>query len=174
MLFYNRFISMEVMVLKKKFLSVLFLFAIVISVTACGKKNNNNEELKTYKASMETFFSNVEKIDYTIKTIDPDCDDDSSIKNLFEQFDLLEQEFKTLSEIPVPAEFSYNESLADEAYDYMVQANDYYHQSFTESSFNPYTLEAADECYRRANKRVQYIINILHGELPQDENVSYQ
>lgn len=174
MIFLNRFICVEVIDLKKKFLTALFLFTIIFSLTACGKKANNNEELKLYKASMETFFSNIEKIDYTIKTIDPDCDDNSSIDSLFEQLDLLEKEFKYLSEISVPDDFSYNESLADEAYDYMVQANDYYHQSFTESSFNPYTLEAADECYKRANKRVQYIINILHGELPQDENVSYQ
>lgn len=158
----------------KRFMSLILLLSLTVFSVSCGKKDNDNVELKAYKESMESFFSNVEKIDYSIKTIDPDCDDSSSIESLFEQLDLLEAEFKVLSEVSVPEQFAYNESLADEAYDYMVQANDYYHQSFSETSFNPYTLEAADECYKRANKRVQYIINILHGELPKDDNISYQ
>jgi len=160
--------------MQKKFLSVLFVFALSLSLIACGKSVENNPELEAYKASMETFFSNIEQIDYQIKTIDPDSDDDSSIQELFEQLDLLEAEFKKLAEISVPSKFSDNAQLAADAYDYMKQANEYYHQSFTDSTFNPYTLEAAEECYSRANKRIQYIITFLHGEKPKGDNISYE
>lgn len=160
--------------MKKKLLSVLFLFGLSFSLVACGEQPDNSAELNAYKTSMEAVFSNFEKIDYSIKTIDPDSDDASAINGLLEQFDLLEAEFKTLSEIVVPADFSYNESLADDAYNYMVQANSYYHQAFQDDSYDEAYIEAADECYKRANKRIQYIINILHGELPQDETISYE
>lgn len=160
--------------MRKKLLCVLFLLGLSFSLTACGKESVDNSELTAYKTSMEAVLSNFETIDYAIKTIDPDADDDSSINELLHQFDLLEAEFKSLSEIAVPADFSYNESLADDAYSYMVQANEYYHQAFANDSYDETYLVAADECYKRANKRVQYIINILHGELPQDESISYQ
>ena len=95
------------------------------------------------------------------------------MNQLFEQFDLLENEFKKLSEIHVPKDFENNESLAQQASEYMTQANDYLHKAFSETSYNENVLEAAMECYNRANKRVQFIISILHGELPTDDTVTY-
>lgn len=156
----------------KKIISLsIGILIIATTLGGCGSKNKDNAELLKYKNSMTEVFEAFEKIDSDINSIDPN--DADSISQLFEQFDSLENEFKIMADINVPADFSYNESLADEAYDYMVQANEYLKQSFSDSSYNQYTLDAAMECYKRANKRVQYIISILHGELPSDENVSY-
>lgn len=33
--------------------------------------------------------------------------------------------------------------------------------------------EAAREYYERANLRIQYIIMLLHGEIPEGENITY-
>lgn len=119
---------------------------------------------------MTTFFEELEKIDADINTIDPA--DQDSIDQLFKQFDALEAQFKKLSEIDVPDEYISNKALGQQAYEYMVQANEYLHQSFTDTSYNQNVLDAALECYRRANKRVQFIITILHGEIPQDDGVT--
>lgn len=156
--------------MKRKIICFLF-FVTILSLAACGKKGSSSSELKNYKESMEKFCDNLVVIDGEIKLIDPT--DQNSINKLFDEFDKLEEEFKTLSEMKIPAEYAINESLATEGYDYMVQANDYLHQSFSETSYNPYTLDASMECYKRANKRVQYIISILHGQLPQDDNITY-
>lgn len=156
--------------MKKKICYFLFV-VLILSMTGCGKKGSSTSELKTYKESMEKFCDNLVIIDGEIKGINPD--DQNSIDQLFDEFNKLEEEFKTLSEMKIPEEYKITSTLATEAYDYMVQANDYMHQSFSETSYNPYTLEASMECYNRANKRVQYIISILHGQLPQDDNITY-
>lgn len=157
--------------MKKKFFCFLFL-VLLLSIAGCGKKGTNTQELKNYKEAMTKFCDDLVIIDGEIKLINPDNQD--SIDKLFDEFNKLEDEFKTLSEMSIPKEYAITESLTLEAYDYMVQANDYMHQSFSETSYNPYTLDAATECYKRANKRVQYIISILHGELPQDDNITYK
>ena len=54
----------------------------------------------------------------------------------------------------------------------MAQANQYFHDSFTDTSYNEYTLEAAMECYKRANKRLGYMIDILHGKIPDDDSIT--
>lgn len=157
--------------MKKKIIYFLF-FVLLLSLAGCGKKGTDTKELQNYKNAMSQFCDNLLIIDGEIKLINPESQD--SIDKLFDEYDKLEEEFKSLSEIAIPKEYAITESLVSEAYDYMVQANDYMHQSFSETSYNPYTLEAANECFKRANKRVQYIISILHGELPQDDNITYK
>lgn len=155
----------------KKYIHYFVCILLLFSLCGCGSKNKENIELQKYKDSMVSIFNDLEKSNSDINKIDPNASD--SMEKLYEQFDILETKFKTLSEIEVPEEFKYNETLANEAYEYMVQANDYLHQSFTDTSVNQGTLDASIECYKRANKRVQYIINIIHGELPKDENITY-
>lgn len=154
----------------KKLIRLAVLLLTVCLLTACTETVDNTPQLKAYKASMTTFFEELEKIDTNINAIDPS--DQTSIDELFKQFDALEAQFKKLSEIEVPEEYISNEALGQQAYEYMVQANEYLHQSFTDTSYNQNVLDAALECYRRANKRVQFIITILHGEIPQGEGIT--
>lgn len=132
---------------------------------ACGKK----EELvdyTEYKQSMEAFFTKVEGFDETVNNID--ADDDKSVENLYSALDSLELAYKELSDVDAPPKYDLTEGLADEAYTYMVQANEYFHKSFSDSSFNEYTLNAAMECYQRVNKRTKMMIDILHDRTPSD------
>lgn len=154
----------------KRFYRIAILLLTLVFLTGCTEQVDNTPQLKAYKASMTTFFEELEKIDADINTIDPA--DQDSIDQLFKQFDALEAQFKKLSEIEVPEEYISNKALGQQAYEYMVQANEYLHQSFTDTSYNQNVLDAALECYRRANKRVQFIITILHGEIPQDDGVT--
>ncbi len=158
------------------------IIAIILSLTSCAALmagcgvSAENKELSEYKKSMEGIFSTLEEIDTEINEIDPDSED--SLESLYTEFDKLITTYSDLSSLTAPTEgapetFAYIDDLADQAYDYMVQADDYLNQSFDESSYNETTLNAALECYDRANKRIGYIIDLLHGELPQDETITY-
>ena len=51
-------------------------------------------------------------------------------------------------------------------------ANDLYHQLFESETYDAAVANAAFEYYSRANVRLQYIVAILHGEIPEGENVT--
>lgn len=157
--------------MRKTFFRVLGLVLCAALLTGCNKKPDNTEELKKYKQEMTEFFTSLEKINTNINNINPE--DQESMDNLYTQFAALDKAYKELADIEVPEDFINNETLADQASEYMTQANEYLRQAFTETSYNQTVLDAAMECYKRANKRLQYIITILHGELPQGEDVQY-
>ena len=160
----------------KKYIRVLVVTLLSLFVlSACGAKGSASEQ-KQYKASMEKFFSSIETVDADIKKINPE--DQEAISKLFEEFDTLDKEFATMASLTVPTEgvadtFVYIPELAKSASEYMTQANGYLHDSFSEGTYNEHTLDAAMECYKRANKRVQFIITLLHGEYPKDETISF-
>lgn len=160
--------------MRKKIASLLIMSCMVFSLTGCGNSKEATE-LNNYKDSMETFFGNLETIDSQINSIDPEASD--AMELLYESFADLESAYYDMSELTVPTEgapdtFVYIEPLADEAYEYMLQASDYMHDAYSDSSYNENVLEAAMECYKRASKRVLYIIDLLHGQIPSDENIS--
>lgn len=158
----------------KRFLSLFFAACMVtVSLTGCGN-NEQAKALNDYKTSMETFFEKLEIIDDTINSIDPEAQ--NAMESLYESFADLESAYFEMSELTVPLEgapdtFVYIEPLADDAYSYMQQASDYMHDAYSESSYNENVLDAAMECYKRASKRVLYIIDLLHGQIPSDESI---
>ena len=48
-----------------------------------------------------------------------------------------------------------------------------YHSAYETDVFDEPTAQAAREYYDRANIRIQYIISILHGEIPEGEGITY-
>lgn len=156
--------------MKKKLYMFTCLLFISVSLTACGKIEA--PDYSEYQNQMDNFFTGVSTLDEEINELNPT--DETSITTLFEYLDELEGQFKYFSEIEVPEDFQVTESLADEAYDYMKQANEYFRQSFSGNTYNEYTWEAGMECYERANKRMQYVIDIIHGKLPEDENITFE
>lgn len=160
--------------MKNKIVAIILSAVMALSLSACSA-SSGSKELNEYKKSMESFFSALEKADETINAIDPD--NQEAMELLYESFADLESAYYTMAELTVPLEdapdtFVYIEPLADEAYDYMLQASEYMHDAYSDSSYNENVLEAAMECYKRASKRVLYIIDLLHGEIPSDENIS--
>lgn len=159
--------------MKNKLYAVICAALLITSLAACGGNTSADApQSSQYKNQLNNFFDSITTINNEINELNPE--DSDSISELFVYLDELEEQFKYFADIDVPADYKVTESLADEAYDYMVQANDYFEMSFADGAYNEYTYAAGMECYRRANKRVQYVISIIHGQLPEDENVSFE
>ena len=155
----------------KRYIALISILVFIISSLAgCG--NEAGDDYAEYKKQMTDFCENVQKLDEQMNTLDPESE--TSLSDLFALLDQLEEQFKNFAEIEVPEQYIVTESLADEAYEYMKEANEYFRQSFSGNSYNEYMLEAAQECYARANKRMHYVIDIIHGKMPDDENVTYE
>lgn len=152
--------------MKKKLITMLITLCFAASITGCGE----NRELTKYKEEMDTFFDNVEVIHNKMNTIDEESDD--ALDKLFECLDELDKEFLAMAKLNVPDEFSSLESLADEASENMTLAVENYKKAYSKDSYNEYTAATADEYYARANKRFQYMIDILHGKMPEGEGVT--
>ena len=78
-----------------------------------------------------------------------------------------------MAQLEVPEQFSAAESLADEADENMKEAVALFHQAYEGETYDEALGQAALEYYERTNVRIQYIITILHGEIPEGEGVTY-
>lgn len=152
--------------MKKSIITFLLTACFALSITGCGESS----ELKQYKKEMDQFFTNVETIHNKMNMIDEESE--NSLDELFACLDKLDMEFKLMAQIDVPDEFSSIESLADEASENMSLAVEKYKEAYSKDSYNEYTAATADEYYARANKRFQYMIDILHGKMPEGEGVT--
>lgn len=140
-------------------LLILLLTLVCASLTGCGSKKK--QELATYKASMETFCKNIAIIDGQINALDPSSD--SSKTELLKDLDTLNDQFSQMANLTVPENFAGVEELADQASENMSNAVTYYHQAYDGDTFNQNYADAAAEYYRRANVRLKYILELLHG-----------
>lgn len=139
----------------------------VLFLTGCGK----DESLAVYEEQMENFFVEIAELDANMNSIDV-TDEAAAQTELLGYLDAIETEFNNLAALEVPDEFISVESLADEASENMTQAVSLYHQLFEGETYDTAIAEAATEYYSRANIRFQYIISILHGEIPEGDNVT--
>lgn len=145
----------------------LCLLVPVLFLHGCGK----DEKLTVYEEQMEQFFVNIGELNTNMNSIDM-TDEAAAQTELLGYLDALEDEFNSLAGLEVPTEFISVETLADEAAENMTQAVSLYHQLFENETYDENIAYAAGEYYNRANIRFQYIISILHGEIPEGENVT--
>ncbi|MBD5536924.1 MAG: hypothetical protein HDQ99_14975 [Lachnospiraceae bacterium] len=145
--------------MKNKLLLFLTVLAFCLWLTGCG---GEDPEIKRFMEDIDSFCSEVAAIDAGINEID--AQSESAKDELLSYLDQLDQSFQTLAAIPVPADYSYMEELADEASSYMTTAVSAYHEAFGENSYNEYTADYARQNYERAYKRVTVILKLLHGE----------
>lgn len=120
---------------------------------------------------MNTFCDNISYIDNQINALDGTGESD--VETLLKHLDTLDNQFSQMAELTVPDEFATVDSLADEASQNMSMAVSYYHQAYEADVFNSNYADAAYEYYTRANIRLGYILQILHGEEIKAENVKY-
>lgn len=139
-------------------LSLCFL----LLLTGCG----NKEELENYKANMNQFFENIKVFDSSINAIDPESD--TAVSELLSYLDSMDKSFAQMASLEVPDGFPGVEQLADEASEYMSEAVSYYHQAFEGEEFDATLADVAKQNYDRANLRIQYIVSILHGNIPEE------
>ncbi len=143
-------------------LTLFLALLILLSSAGCG----TDKELEEYKANMETFYADISTYDTLINSID--VTSETSVPELLTALDGLEERFTWMASLTVPEEFAINESLATQAGEYMTNAVTLFHQAYESEPFDNAAAQAAREYYERANKRVVYILAVLHGEMPDD------
>lgn len=143
-----------------------FLILCLCSATLLLSGCKNNSELENYKANMNQFFENVKVYDASINAIDPESE--TAVSELLTLLDSMDTTFAQMASLEVPEGFPGVEELADEASSYMTEAVSYYHQAFEAETFDTVLADVAKQNYDRANLRIQYIVSILHGEIPED------
>lgn len=143
--------------------SVLILSCcFLLLLTGCG----NNEELDVYKANMNQFFENIKVFDASINAIDPQSE--TAVSELLTVLDSMDNSFAQMASLEVPEGFPGVDQLADEASEYMSEAVSYYHQAFEGEEYDATLADVAKQNYDRANLRIQYIVSILHGDIPEE------
>ena len=109
-----------------------------------------------------------------MNSIDPASD--TAVNQLLSQLDQIDMLFQQLAAIEVPDDFEDQfgniEELADEAADSMTEADSLYHEAYAEERLDESLLMAADENYSRAMKRVNYIAQLLQGQIPEGDNIT--
>ena len=144
----------------KKYLIVIML---CIFMTGCNKAPAGNTK---FINEFNTFCTNVSDIDEAINKLDNIQADEAGLKeattNLMYYLDMLDDEFKKLSNMDFPMEYDALEPLADEASEYMTEAVRSYHIAY-EDEYSESMEEYANNNYSRAYKRLQYIVNVLNG-----------
>lgn len=149
---------------RKKCRFCFLLLLLLAGIAAgCGKKD---AELENYKMNMNQFFENVRIFDESINAIDPHSE--TAVSDLLSLLDSMETSFSQMASLEVPEGFPGVDVLADEASHYMSEAVSYFHQAYEGESFDPSLEDAARQNYERANVRLQYIVSILHGDIPEE------
>ena len=115
---------------------------------------------------MNQFFENVRIFDSSINAIDPN--DENAPAALLSLLDSMNTSFEQMAALEVPSGFPGVDELADEASRYMSEAVSCYHQAYEGESFDATAAEMAYYNYECANVRLQYIISILHGNIPEE------
>lgn len=151
--------------MRYKIVGICLFLALIF--TACGE----DETLTAYMEDMNTFFSRAAEYNEKMNAIDRDSD--TALLELLGYLDALEEDIAWMAELEVPEQFSAAESLADEAAENMKQAVELFHKACEGETFDNATAQAAIEYYNRTNIRIQYIITILHREIPEGEGVTY-
>ena len=131
-------------------------------LSGCGK----DAALEEYKESMEGYYDQVAQIDAGINSIDPESDIDGT--QLLGYLDQLNMITSDMAQYTVPEQFKMVESLAIEASDNMSKSVVLYHQLYDDAEYNEDVAAGAYEYYERANLRIRYIREILHGDMPED------
>lgn len=151
----------------KKWKKLILCLFCMLFLAGCGK----DEALDVYQKDMETFFEHMAEFDENMNAIDVGQED--YVAQLLSYLDALDAEVAWMAELEVPEQFSAVDNLADEASENMRQAVSYFHMAYEAEEFMPNYEEAAREYYKRANLRIQYIIMLLHGEIPEGDNITY-
>lgn len=150
-----------------KYKTILFTLLCAFLFTACGK----DEELTAYQEDMNTFFTRAGEYNDKMNAIDRESD--TAVIELLGYLDAFAEDIQWMAELEVPEQFSAVESLADEADENMKEAVALFHTAYDGETYDEGSEQAALEYYNRTNIRIQYIITILHGEIPEGEGVTY-
>ena len=144
----------------KRFLFPVLLLTLVL--TGCGK----DKAVEAYRANMTQFFENIQTINDAINQLDPN--DENVGDQLLPLLDSLDKSFSQMASLEVPDGFPGVADLAADASKYMTEAVSCYHQAYSGEEYDKTSADIAYQNYQFANKRLQYIVQILHGDIPEE------
>ena len=133
-------------------------------------KNDLPSKIKRGKPTFIRIKANKKEMKYNNDNVD--ATSENATDELLGYLDQLDSAFQDFAALDFPTEFDYLESLADEASEYMTTAVESYHDAYDNGGYNQLTADYAKENYARAYKRIQIIITFLHGEQPEDVNLT--
>lgn len=151
--------------MKRRLISLILLLSLAFSLTACGE----DPELTRFKNEIDSFCDDLAHIDSGMNNINTESE--TARDELLKYLDQADDAFRKLANLSVPEEFSYIEELADKASEDMTEAVSLYHDAFSNNSFNEYTFDYASEYYKRSYTRLNYIITLLHQDIPDSEGL---
>ena len=134
-------------ILKKKILAITAGLLTAMALTACGK----DPKLTQFKGEIDAFCTEISDIDTAINNVD--AESDTATDELLGYLDQLYTSFQNFAELDFPTEFDY-------------------HEAYSNGGYNQLTADYAKENYARAYKRIQIIITFLHGEQPENVNLT--
>ncbi len=147
----------------KRMIAGFLAGSMLLFLTGCGSKDT---ELENYKANMNQFFENVKIFDSSMNALDPDSE--TVTTDLLALLDSMDTSFAQMASLEVPDDFPGVAELAAEASEYMSEAVSYYHQAYETDPYDAALEDIARQNYDRANVRLQYIVSIIHGEIPEE------
>lgn len=147
-----------------------FWAGIVLLVAVCLSGCGKNEELDQFYTQMEAFTEEANQGFETLRNVDPASE--TAVEDMLNAMDGLAASFQTLADISVPRQFHAIESLADEAGSYMTEAASLYREAYADGNYYENVAESALENYNRAVERMEYISEILQGEMPTGEDIT--
>ncbi len=123
-----------------------------------------------FYTQMEAFTEEANQGFETLRNVDPASE--TAVEDMLNAMDGLAASFQTLADISVPRQFHAIESLADEAGSYMTEAASLYREAYADGNYYENVAESALENYNRAVERMEYISEILQGEMPTGEDIT--
>ena len=147
----------------------IFLAAVLL-FSGCGQ----NTALTAFHEDMNGFYESLSAAADAIEAIDPASE--TAVNELLAQLDQMDSLFQSLASIEVPDDyedqFGNIEELADQASEYMTETGVLYKEAYEQDTPDSSLLLAAEESYSRAMKRVNYIAQLLQGQVPEGENIT--
>ena len=149
--------------MKRKALIALLASAFILC--ACGSDKN----IASYKANMEQFFENIDTINESINSIDPESD--NATETLLSYLDLLDKSCAQMATLEVPEKLDGLQDVAAKVSEDMTQAVALYHTAY-DGEYNEDAETRAYEMYSKANSELKYIVKVLHGETSSESTSS--
>ena len=147
----------------RKFI-IYTLLLLTLSITGCGK---DTEQILAFQNELNTVVMKMEALDKELNNMDVTAPDaaESALKNLSD----LKKAFDELSAINVKDDnYTYISGLADEGAEYMTKALEFYQKAYAHDKFDNGSADLAYQYLERATKRIRVMVNMLHGEVPDD------
>lgn len=144
----------------KKCLFLSFLLILTLNFAACG--SHQEDGLTIYTNEMKSFYENVETTSASMNDIDINNPESKTI--MLSYLDDMNSYFSDLKSIEIPEEYSKTSSNVTNAYSYMNQANNLYHQALETDPADTDLLYTAKSYYDSAMECVQNIGQILAEE----------